>query len=515
MMYLKKYSKKTWFIAMISTFIFGLFTHLFGLVNIIHNYDDIAVQPAGVGTSLSSGRWFLHILAMIFGKMFGNYNISLWNGVIFIILISISTSFFIQTFEIKSRKNAIIIGIIFITFPTATSTLFFKYTSVYYSIAILMSICAAWSARKCKYGYVISPLLTSFSLGIYQAYIPFTIAIFVLLLLKDALIIKNEVKILFKRGIYYCYNIIAGLIFYFLFLKIILIYYKTSLSNYQEINNMGKLSFSDIPYLIKEAFISFVLLPINDYCSLTFTLFIKLLYLLLFIIIITSIIYILFIKKENIDICLFIVLICLLIPISINFIVIMCPNSTIYTLMVYPFTLVLCTPMIIFESLPIFNKNSKNIKTILSKASTLVVLLISVNYAYFANVNYTSLYYVNRQTENYLQSIIAQVRMTEGFTTNRQWALIGKINDPLFTGGWSKLNLYGGNSNKLINSYSRNAWFNQYCGYSIPFADKETINDIKQHNEFIEMPCWPNDGSIKVINNIIVIKFEDSEDSLN
>ena len=34
----------------------GTVTHLFGLVNILHNYDDIAQQPRGYGTGISSGR---------------------------------------------------------------------------------------------------------------------------------------------------------------------------------------------------------------------------------------------------------------------------------------------------------------------------------------------------------------------------------------------------------------------------------------------------------------------------
>ena len=42
-------------------FVAGIIIHLFGLVNVLQNYDNIIVQPIGHGISLFSGRWFLFI----------------------------------------------------------------------------------------------------------------------------------------------------------------------------------------------------------------------------------------------------------------------------------------------------------------------------------------------------------------------------------------------------------------------------------------------------------------------
>ena len=57
----KEIIKKPWFSAFVSGTATGIATHLFGLVNVLHNFDDIAVQPAGYGTGLRSGRWLLTI----------------------------------------------------------------------------------------------------------------------------------------------------------------------------------------------------------------------------------------------------------------------------------------------------------------------------------------------------------------------------------------------------------------------------------------------------------------------
>lgn len=116
-------------------------------------------------------------------------------------------------------------------------------------------------------------------------------------------------------------------------------------------------------------------------------------------------------------------------------------------------------------------------------------------------MNYTALYYANRQTENYLNAMVVQVRMTEGFNTEKDWAFIGSIDDPLMYNSWQEEDVYGGNNAAvdLINKYSRNWWIRYSFGYSIPQASEEKTQQLAQMQEVKAMPCWPDEGSIKVI----------------
>ena len=69
---------------------FGFFGHLFGLVNILHNHDDIWNQPMGFGAGITSGRWLLSILGRVSQKLGLGYNLPTVNGIIFLVLIAVS-----------------------------------------------------------------------------------------------------------------------------------------------------------------------------------------------------------------------------------------------------------------------------------------------------------------------------------------------------------------------------------------------------------------------------------------
>ena len=97
-------------------------------------------------------------------------------------------------------------------------------------------------------------------------------------------------------------------------------------------------------------------------------------------------------------------------------------------------------------------------------------------------MNYTALYYANRQTENYLNAMVVQVRMTEGFNTEKDWAFIGSIDDPLMYNSWQEEAIYGGNNAAvdLINKYSRNWWIRYSFGYSIPQASEKKRSSLRR-----------------------------------
>lgn len=496
--------------AAIAALLAGIAAHLFGIVTILNNYDSIIAQPASYGTGVTSGRWFLNILGDIVGKCGGNYSLATVNGLLLIVFLAISAGFLVSAIRIQNRLSAILVGMLFVVFPAATSIMFFRYTAVYYGIAILLSVLAAWILERTKYGVLLSALFTALSLGIYQAYVPLTIGIFVLILIRQTLQESVPVKDVVKNGIWQCVALILGLALYFICLKITLWIYKTSLSDYQGVGEMGQLSLTDIPGLVWRAFSTFCTFPLKDYCELANTKFLKLLYGLLAVLTAVQLGYLLIQKTVKPVNKLMTVLLCMIFPVAVNFIVIMCPNSWIYTLMVYGFALVPCVPVVMGECLPDVPA-AKYGRRIASAA----LLILVFAYANGANVNYTALYYANRQTENYLNAMVVQVRMTEGFNTEKDWAFIGSIDDPLMYNSWQEEDVYGGNNAAvdLINKYSRNWWIRYSFGYSIPQASEEKTQQLAQMQEVKAMPCWPDEGSIKVIGDTVVIKFQNTTDA--
>ena len=86
----------------------------------------------------------------------------------------------------------------------------------------------------------VASLMCACSLGIYQAYFPLTISLFVILLIQEILKYGSKLGKVFLKGILFLATLILSLLLYFIFLKVFLKYYQVSLNNYQGINEMGK-----------------------------------------------------------------------------------------------------------------------------------------------------------------------------------------------------------------------------------------------------------------------------------
>ena len=501
----KKLNQPEW-IAAISAFGGGLLIHLFGLVHIIHNTDSINYQFTGYGTGAASGRWFLQFLGNFFFRHRMNYNLCLFNGLLFIVFIALSSAFIVSIFHIKSRQLAALLGLLLISFPTVCSTMLYKFTSAFYGLAFFLAVLAVWVLPRWKIaGLLISACLTTLSLAIYQAYLPVTASLFVLQLLLETLETNHSFSSFFRRGMYACLSIILGLLLYFICTKIILASLNLSLNAYQGIENMGKLSLAQIPELIGRTYSGYFRLAFSNYCNLSPNILLNLSYGFLLIIHPIVLVSASINKNKKKTTLVMAFFLWLIFPIAVNLIELMCPESRIYTLMVFGCVSVSLAPLILLQTLPQQYKQTK----LLYKVTAWVVLIMIVGNTYFTNLTYTKSYYVNRQVENYFSSLITQVRMTKDFTPELKWAFVGEISDPLIDNPWQAVTVYGGTNSteETLSAYSWQRWFRAYQGYAIPLADSKQIDDIMQTQAFRTMPCWPAEGAIKVIDDVVIIKF--------
>ncbi len=494
--------------AALLTFVSGFFIHLFSLVNILHNYDDITYFGTRYGTGMESGRWALTYIGDIFGKIWGWPNTSYIHGTVFIFLLAASAWLIMDIFRIKKLSVGVLIGLALVTFPSTVSTLFFKYTAVYYGLAILLSVGAVWILEKTRFGWFFSIWCIAVALGIYQAYLPLTISLMIMLLIFKILKEDRNFVDIFKLGLYYCGILIMGLLLYFGILKLSLYVFNTELLDYQGVSDMGNIGIVSIFPMITRAVRECLNMPFNNYCNLAPNDILKVGYIFLSAISIILIIFtVLRNKCSNYAgrvIMLILLLVCF--PLAVNFIVIMCPNSSIYTLMVFSFVVLLIFPTILYECVD----EEWKLGSILKKSALVIAAVMMCNYAYIANVNYQVMYFTDRQTENYLSSMLTQVRMTEGYQSSMPWAFIGdNIIDPSLKNFAANNLMYGGNGTEYINAYSRISWFRAYFGFDIPYASEEWRVALYNDKRVKKMPCYPDNGSIRVIDGTVVIKLED------
>lgn len=496
--------------AAVSALVYGMLVHLFALTNLLHNHDNIASQPGGFGLGVEMGRWFLEILGRFFDKAGLNYNLPSVNGYIYIALLAVAAALLVSVLKIRSRISAALIGALFVAFPTVTATMIYRYTTIFYGISAVLAVLAVWVLGRFRGSFPVSVVLVALSMGIYQAYVPMTIALFVLQLLCRGLRAEADAKKLVLQGLYDCLVLVLGLGLYFAGMEACNVIFRVELVDYQGISTMGNISVSQIPRLVMNAMRSVCCLPLGDYCGVANRALMRIAYLLLGGITAAMILRIFVKKIKDVSTCIIISLLLVAFLLAVGFVEVMVPDGWIYTLMVYSFSLLACAPLVFLECLP--EEDCRKLTGACRKAVVFLVALLVLFYGYYANVNYTAAYFAGEQIDNYLSGVVLRATMTEGYTTDKQWALIGDIQDPLFGGPWNDEISYTGLgfTEYLLNQYSRNDWIENYIGYDIPMADPAALEALAESETVRDMPCYPNAGSIRVMGDTVVVKFQDT-----
>lgn len=509
--------RKPQWTAFFSAVIAGVAAHGFALFNVLHNYDNILQQPVGYGAGITSGRWLLTVLGdFCQNYLYLNFNLPTVNGLAFLLLIALSAVVVTDVLKLRSRLSAGLTGCLMVTFPTVCGTMAFRYTAPFYGLSLLLAAAAVWVLRKNKAGLLLSAICIACSMGLYQAYVPFAISLFVLALMKKALEEDADLKKLILRGLWDCAALILGVVLYFAMQKLLMAVYpadKTlALDSYQGIDTMGQISLAALPGLVKKAWLEAAFFALTDYCGLVSTAPLKLLWCGLILVILVLAVLVLLLRKPKPLNAAFFCIMGLLVPLAVNFIVVMAPEGIIYTIMVYPFVFLAIAPLMLLEALP-----EGKWQLLLAKATAVLTAAIVFYNGYNTNFNYTALYYANRQAENYVSGMMTQMRMAEGYTPDKKWVFLGANQDPSLWDIWNVAPYYyggvsGSSAREVMQAtYSFDFWFYTYLGYGIPQPTAEEEAAVSQDPRVAEMPCWPENGSIQVIDDYLVVKFENIE----
>ncbi len=138
---------------------------------------------------------------------------------------------------------------------------------------------------------------------------------------------------------------------------------------------------------------------------------------------------------------------------------------------------------------------------ILLEAAVGYECVLITNRAYFTmDMTYENMY-------AYYTKLTAKIEMQEGYTTDSKVALIGTASMDNFVPETNMTGVLVGS--KALNIYSRQKFFAYFLAVDYNYAGSDDIAAIKATEEFQNMPCYPAEGSIAVINGIITVKFSE------
>ncbi|MGN0775100.1 MAG: glucosyltransferase domain-containing protein [Candidatus Ventricola sp.] len=124
-----------------------------------------------------------------------------------------------------------------------------------YMLALLLSLTGVYVFMNLRLGWLISPVLFCFSLGLYQSYLPAASTMIIVLLLLDTLD-GARAEAVWKRGLLACVSLVLGLLLYAGVLDLILSVTGGQASqDYNGVGRVGLVSPEQIPSLLWDTFI--------------------------------------------------------------------------------------------------------------------------------------------------------------------------------------------------------------------------------------------------------------------
>ena len=510
----------------LSAFICGLFAHIYALTNHLYNYDELWHTPTGFGTGLEVGRWALSITVWIQKVLFDDcFTIPFINGTLTIILYAVAACFVVLSLDIKDEFYAIVVGGLMTTFPAFTCRMFFMFTTHYYAIGIAMAAAGAWIIAKKKLNILkvmIAIALTVYGMAIYQANFTTAVCILVGNLLVWLITENVELKTAIKKCINYVLYLGACMALFLAGSKIALSITGKQMETYENLDKMGQLSVDQLIEGIIRCYKTFFKLPIIDVYSMNPNRIVKIAFLICFLVFLYTFVKVWMMKKE-VYMKVLVSLVFAVLPIAVNLIIIMAISSgTMYSIMVYEIVFVFIISIACLEAIRTCNSDITaipnkmvidKVETLLNSVTAVMLVITVITYIWFANGNYLAMEYTNQHDNAYYQTLMTQIKSVDGYHADMPITMIGK---PVVDSTYTRQDMIGGTfnisgkSSTNMNAYSSWNIMTRVLGYDpVNRNSDEEEEYFRGLDEVVNMPCYPSSGSIKIIDDTIVIKFQE------
>lgn len=501
--------RKEWLICFAAAFGIGVVAHFYKLVNWLPNWDSVIFLHHDMNQT-KVGRWFLSFLCGI-----GSYYDLPWvNGLLSLLYLSMSAVCISQIFRLKKKISLILLGGMWVTFPTVTSTLAYNYTADGYFLALFF-ICLAvlLMVRGGKRALLSIPLIAC-SVGTYQVYITMAMVLILMYFADQLLFQSMKVKDAIKKMIgclgYGC----VGMGLYYICMQIALKIFDVELLDYQGVKTAFSFSGFDVLASLKSCLRSFKgyffnfskglslfsILNVVMFCFLTFLFF-------------------QYIRKTKIwkhPSNFGLLLICLgLMPFAAVFLYFSDPWVDYHNLMLMGYGIFYLIPILCYE-------RAVGGSEIFQKGKQWGILLISAltiyNFILIANISYQKMQIAYEKSINAAVRIADRIEQTEGAKNCEKIAVMGEIGGcrdyfyilpPNMTGITDGYIFFSSDPN--VDQDILVKILKDYCGLDYGYASREEKNKIIETDEFQSMPDWPAKDSLVVKDDMIILRLGDEK----
>ena len=422
-----------------------------------------------------------------------------------LIFLAISVIIIMRIFKIKNKIVIFFISAVIAVAPQFTETYMYIYCADAYCLAFLLSAVSVLLLKKAKKQwvyYIFTVLCIIIVCSLYQAYLGVIIGLAIILSMYYLLNNMNTKEVIIQT-LKNMTVILVGIVLYYLILKIIISNLGISLASYKGANNLGINLILSLPKTIIQTY--------KDFFNFFFTNKIinntfwnrDTINMLLFVI--SSIGILTIVIKYRLKRYLLLILLFIMFPIGINIMGLIAPGTTM-NLVTGPGMITIVVGIAL-----IYNKLNNNSFENILKYGYIITMTILV-FTFLLENTFT---YMCRQStyKNYTLSndIYSKVTELPEYSKDKKWMFSNVIR--FYARDTNRSNGFISHDNETWNNYGgtlqNSNYFEKYLGIKIKMCSKSEYDEIKQTEEFKQMKIYPENGSIAVINDIIVIKVSD------
>ncbi len=491
--------------AFMASIISGYLVHLYAFTNLIPNSDGIG-RMYDIQNMLVSGRWFLHIASIPHGFM----QLPSYIAGLTLFFMGFSAILLVDLLEIKNKYLALVLGISLVSFPSLGFTFLYLFTASAYSIGIFLAIFSVWLHEKGGLKFsLLAILVLSLSMGIYQAYAPFAISLSLILVIKKTILSADSMKSVTLYGIRKLLFLALGAMLYYLILQALLFFSQQELLPYLGMEN-SQYPLSNLPSLIVSAYKQVILFFFRSGTG-TSSVPLAIFHTAFFLLGCIALFYLLrplYISKSSRWRCVFVVLLCSIAPLALGFVQIISPWSVPSPLMQYPYVLAYVLVFFFFDQckLPATSSWSKKFLP----TTYVITLLISLSSAWLCNLLYSSSHQAHKATESYATRMLSRIESVAGYQWDMPVLIIGSFPSQRFYStipAYSLIDHYSVDHHSVL-PLNKHIYYYFQDWLNVPISEPSESMMISMSNStaFAEMPCYPDDGSVTIIDGKVVVK---------
>ena len=493
----------------LGTLLFGVFSQGMGLFNKFSHHDDVAIL-FDMGTTVSSGRWMLQVLTWLETNFYGTGNTSLplFNGMLSLLLIGTVGGLLVWLLKIQNPVYCVLLGCLMSSFPMVTALFAYMFTSHPYLIGLLMmTVSACLICKKNHWWTKLAGIcIGGAGVGIYQAFLPFWVSTILFFYIKETAEGEDSIAVLIRRAVFLLLCVAGVMLVYTAGNRFFLYKYQVELSAYQGIAQMGQMSLPTLLNRLGRAYREFfnpTREVFGDMYPGTLHMFY---YLLLGCGCLLALRMVIRIGIRNKGKAVLLALLFALVPLGSNLIYLMVEEE-VHALMTYGQVMVFVLFVWLVDRQDL---SSLKLSRAASLGAALLLGMMALMYARYDNQCYLKDALHQQEAISYYTTLITRIKSRPGYRPEMK-VLYANETDPedptvynIDELDFIRINPYWHDSMEYLHCPTWNTFMRVWCGAVFPWEWDPYLDTLP---EVQAMPSYPADGSIQIINDMVVVKF--------